>query len=162
MLAVPLTHTTAIFWLSIYISQGRASLTEEKEVFAHEHEEMKNLEAIVQKIKPTALIGKCFSTLFSFNLTYLALFCFLKILNRWNPEGKWAHSSSGVLIVLPSLCIFCIWAEVRGPVLCQLAYICHVQPLSRFHYAGRCLSWMCRKVCSLSVYVCLFSIIVQF
>jgi malate dehydrogenase (oxaloacetate-decarboxylating)(NADP+) len=32
-------------------------------VFAHEHEEMKNLEAIVQKIKPTALIGKCFSTL---------------------------------------------------------------------------------------------------
>ena len=45
------------------IVKGRASLTEEKEVFAHEHEEMKNLEAIVQKIKPTALIGKCFSTL---------------------------------------------------------------------------------------------------
>ncbi|CAH6777914.1 Me1 [Phodopus roborovskii] len=39
------------------IVKGRASLTEEKEVFAHEHEEMKNLEAIVQKIKPTALIG---------------------------------------------------------------------------------------------------------
>ncbi|CAO2634113.1 NADP-dependent malic enzyme [Lemmus lemmus] len=39
------------------IVKGRASLTEEKEVFAHEHEEMKSLEAIVQKIKPTALIG---------------------------------------------------------------------------------------------------------
>ncbi|ERE75374.1 NADP-dependent malic enzyme [Cricetulus griseus] len=39
------------------IVKGRASLTEEKEVFAQEHEEMKNLEAIVQKIKPTALIG---------------------------------------------------------------------------------------------------------
>ena len=56
-LAVPLAHAAAIIWLSICISQGRASLTEEKEVFAHEHEEMKNLEAIVQKIKPTALIG---------------------------------------------------------------------------------------------------------
>ncbi|XP_055458471.1 NADP-dependent malic enzyme [Psammomys obesus] len=39
------------------IVKKRASLTEEKELFAHEHEEMKNLEAIVQKIKPTALIG---------------------------------------------------------------------------------------------------------
>lgn len=81
-------HSCNILKCNICISQGRASLTEEKEVFAHEHEEMKNLEAIVQKIKPTALIGKCFSTLFSFNLTYLALFCFLKILNPWNPEGK--------------------------------------------------------------------------
>uniref|UniRef100_A0A8C0ZWV3 Malic enzyme NAD-binding domain-containing protein n=2 Tax=Castor canadensis TaxID=51338 RepID=A0A8C0ZWV3_CASCN len=39
------------------IVKGRASLTQEKKEFAHEHEEMKNLEAIVQKIKPTALIG---------------------------------------------------------------------------------------------------------
>ncbi|XP_024104406.3 NADP-dependent malic enzyme isoform X1 [Pongo pygmaeus] len=39
------------------IVKGRASLTQEKEKFAHEHEEMKNLEAIVQEIKPTALIG---------------------------------------------------------------------------------------------------------
>ncbi|XP_063089221.1 NADP-dependent malic enzyme isoform X2 [Cavia porcellus] len=39
------------------IVKGRASLTQEKEKFAHEHEEMKSLEAIVQEIKPTALIG---------------------------------------------------------------------------------------------------------
>ena len=39
------------------IVKGRAALTNEKEEFAHEHEEMKNLEAIVQDIKPTALIG---------------------------------------------------------------------------------------------------------
>ncbi|EHB14753.1 NADP-dependent malic enzyme [Heterocephalus glaber] len=39
------------------IVKGRASLTQEKEKFAHEHKEMKNLEAIVQEIKPTALIG---------------------------------------------------------------------------------------------------------
>ncbi|XP_077018463.1 NADP-dependent malic enzyme isoform X2 [Tamandua tetradactyla] len=39
------------------VVKGRASLTPEKEEFAHEHEEMKNLEAIVQKLKPTALIG---------------------------------------------------------------------------------------------------------
>ncbi|XP_062953492.1 NADP-dependent malic enzyme isoform X2 [Cynocephalus volans] len=39
------------------IVKGRASLTKEKQKFAHEHEEMKNLEAIVQEIKPTALIG---------------------------------------------------------------------------------------------------------
>ncbi|KAM6181764.1 NADP-dependent malic enzyme [Erethizon dorsatum] len=39
------------------IVKGRASLTQEKEKFAHEHEEMKNLEAIVQELKPTALIG---------------------------------------------------------------------------------------------------------
>nr|XP_012324254.1 NADP-dependent malic enzyme isoform X1 [Aotus nancymaae] len=39
------------------IVKGRASLTQEKEKFAHEHEEMKNLETIVQEIKPTALIG---------------------------------------------------------------------------------------------------------
>ncbi|XP_065767607.1 NADP-dependent malic enzyme isoform X2 [Muntiacus reevesi] len=39
------------------IVKGRAALTQEKEEFAHEHKEMKNLEAIVQDIKPTALIG---------------------------------------------------------------------------------------------------------
>ncbi|XP_030884545.1 NADP-dependent malic enzyme isoform X2 [Leptonychotes weddellii] len=39
------------------IVKGRAALTQEKEEFAHEHEEMKNLEAIVREIKPTALIG---------------------------------------------------------------------------------------------------------
>ncbi|XP_010629472.1 NADP-dependent malic enzyme [Fukomys damarensis] len=39
------------------IVKGRASLTQEKEKFAHEHEEMRNLETIVQEIKPTALIG---------------------------------------------------------------------------------------------------------
>ncbi|XP_053458343.1 NADP-dependent malic enzyme [Nycticebus coucang] len=39
------------------IVKQRASLTPEKEVFAHKHKEMKNLEAIVQEIKPTALIG---------------------------------------------------------------------------------------------------------
>ncbi|XP_059557063.1 NADP-dependent malic enzyme [Myotis daubentonii] len=39
------------------IVKGRAALTKEKEEFAHEHEEMKNLADIVQEIKPTALIG---------------------------------------------------------------------------------------------------------
>ncbi|KAM5325985.1 NADP-dependent malic enzyme [Glossophaga mutica] len=39
------------------IVKGRAALTEEKEDFAHEHKEMKNLEDIVREIKPTALIG---------------------------------------------------------------------------------------------------------
>ncbi|XP_004696342.2 NADP-dependent malic enzyme [Echinops telfairi] len=39
------------------IVKGRASITQEKEEYAQEHEEMKNLEAIVQKLKPTALIG---------------------------------------------------------------------------------------------------------
>ncbi|KAJ8784550.1 hypothetical protein J1605_008202 [Eschrichtius robustus] len=39
------------------IVKGRAALTQEKEEFAHEHEEMKNLEAIVRDIKPTTLIG---------------------------------------------------------------------------------------------------------
>ncbi|XP_048209587.1 LOW QUALITY PROTEIN: NADP-dependent malic enzyme [Perognathus longimembris pacificus] len=39
------------------IVKGRASLTPEKEQFAHTHEEMKSLEAIVQEVKPTALIG---------------------------------------------------------------------------------------------------------
>ncbi|TKC50029.1 hypothetical protein EI555_016081, partial [Monodon monoceros] len=38
------------------IVKGRAALTQEKEEFAHEHEEMKNLEAIVRDIKPTTLI----------------------------------------------------------------------------------------------------------
>uniref|UniRef100_G1KCW3 Malic enzyme n=1 Tax=Anolis carolinensis TaxID=28377 RepID=G1KCW3_ANOCA len=39
------------------IVKGRASLTSEKQRFAHQHEEMKNLEDIVNKIRPTALIG---------------------------------------------------------------------------------------------------------
>uniref|UniRef100_F7G3B4 Malic enzyme n=1 Tax=Ornithorhynchus anatinus TaxID=9258 RepID=F7G3B4_ORNAN len=39
------------------IVKGRSSLTPEKEEFAHEHEEMKNLEDIVQSLRPTALIG---------------------------------------------------------------------------------------------------------
>uniref|UniRef100_A0A8C5Q3T5 Malic enzyme n=1 Tax=Leptobrachium leishanense TaxID=445787 RepID=A0A8C5Q3T5_9ANUR len=39
------------------IVKGRASLTHEKERFAHPHEEMKNLEDVVKNIRPTALIG---------------------------------------------------------------------------------------------------------
>ncbi|XP_066035712.1 NADP-dependent malic enzyme isoform X1 [Chamaea fasciata] len=39
------------------IVKGRASLTHEKQRFAHEHGEMKNLEDIVKDIKPTVLIG---------------------------------------------------------------------------------------------------------
>nr|XP_056712216.1 NADP-dependent malic enzyme isoform X2 [Euleptes europaea] len=39
------------------IVKGRASLTSEKQRFAHQHEEMKNLEDIVRKLKPTVLIG---------------------------------------------------------------------------------------------------------
>ncbi|KAM9267736.1 NADP-dependent malic enzyme [Cariama cristata] len=39
------------------IVKGRASLTSEKERFAHEHGEMKNLEDIVKDIKPSVLIG---------------------------------------------------------------------------------------------------------
>ncbi|NXH21686.1 MAOX enzyme, partial [Bucco capensis] len=39
------------------IVKGRASLTPEKQHFAHEHAEMKNLEDIVKAIKPTVLIG---------------------------------------------------------------------------------------------------------
>ncbi|XP_025936019.1 NADP-dependent malic enzyme isoform X1 [Apteryx rowi] len=39
------------------IVKGRASLTSEKKRFAHEHEEMKNLEDIVKDIKPSVLIG---------------------------------------------------------------------------------------------------------
>uniref|UniRef100_A0A8D0DVP3 Malic enzyme n=1 Tax=Salvator merianae TaxID=96440 RepID=A0A8D0DVP3_SALMN len=39
------------------IVKGRASLTPEKERFAHQHEEMKNLEDIVNNLKPTVLIG---------------------------------------------------------------------------------------------------------
>ncbi|NWY55000.1 MAOX enzyme, partial [Chionis minor] len=39
------------------IVKGRASLTPEKQRFAHEHGEMKNLEDIVNDIKPSALIG---------------------------------------------------------------------------------------------------------
>uniref|UniRef100_A0A8C9U4Y8 Malic enzyme n=1 Tax=Serinus canaria TaxID=9135 RepID=A0A8C9U4Y8_SERCA len=37
--------------------EGRASLTHEKQRFAHEHHEMKNLEDIVKDIKPSVLIG---------------------------------------------------------------------------------------------------------
>ncbi|XP_060092558.1 NADP-dependent malic enzyme [Heteronotia binoei] len=39
------------------IVKGRASLTPAKQQFAHQHEEMKNLEDIVRKLKPTVLIG---------------------------------------------------------------------------------------------------------
>lgn len=39
------------------IVKGRASLTHEKERFAHPHDEMKSLEDVVKNIKPTALIG---------------------------------------------------------------------------------------------------------
>ncbi|XP_066171179.1 NADP-dependent malic enzyme [Sylvia atricapilla] len=39
------------------IVKGRASLTHEKQRFAHEHGELKNLEDIVKDIKPTVLIG---------------------------------------------------------------------------------------------------------
>ncbi|XP_050749509.1 NADP-dependent malic enzyme [Gymnogyps californianus] len=39
------------------IVKGRASLTSEKQRFAHEHGEMKNLEDIVRDIKPSVLIG---------------------------------------------------------------------------------------------------------
>ncbi|XP_051469333.1 NADP-dependent malic enzyme [Apus apus] len=39
------------------IVKGRASLTSEKQHFAHEHGEMKNLEDIVKDIKPSVLIG---------------------------------------------------------------------------------------------------------
>ncbi|NXH46486.1 MAOX enzyme, partial [Dicaeum eximium] len=39
------------------VVKGRASLTHEKERFAHEHREMKNLEDIVRDIKPSVLIG---------------------------------------------------------------------------------------------------------
>ncbi|KAM6279322.1 NADP-dependent malic enzyme [Porphyrio hochstetteri] len=39
------------------IVKGRASLTSEKQRFAHEHDEMKNLEDIVRDIKPSVLIG---------------------------------------------------------------------------------------------------------
>ncbi|KAM9018748.1 NADP-dependent malic enzyme [Ara ararauna] len=39
------------------IVKGRASLTSEKQHFAHEHAEMKNLEDIVRDIKPSVLIG---------------------------------------------------------------------------------------------------------
>lgn len=39
------------------IVKGRASLTSEKQRFAHEHGEMKNLEDVVKDIKPSVLIG---------------------------------------------------------------------------------------------------------
>lgn len=39
------------------VVKGRASLTPEKQRFAHEHGEMKNLEDIVKDIKPSVLIG---------------------------------------------------------------------------------------------------------
>lgn len=37
--------------------QGREHLTHEKERFAHEHQQMKKLEDVVQELKPTAIIG---------------------------------------------------------------------------------------------------------
>lgn len=53
----------------MFCTQGRASLTHEKQRFAHEHRELKNLEDIVKDIKPTVLIGNFFDfkamTLFS-------------------------------------------------------------------------------------------------
>lgn len=53
----------------LFCTQGRASLTHEKQRFAHEHRELKNLEDIVKDIKPTVLIGNFFDfkamTLFS-------------------------------------------------------------------------------------------------
>ncbi|XP_030800249.1 NADP-dependent malic enzyme isoform X1 [Camarhynchus parvulus] len=39
------------------VVKGRASLTHEKQRFAHQHHEMKNLEDIVKDIKPSVLIG---------------------------------------------------------------------------------------------------------
>uniref|UniRef100_A0A4W4FKF0 Malic enzyme n=1 Tax=Electrophorus electricus TaxID=8005 RepID=A0A4W4FKF0_ELEEL len=39
------------------IVKGRSYLTHEKERFAHEHAQMKNLEDVVQDLKPTAIIG---------------------------------------------------------------------------------------------------------
>uniref|UniRef100_A0A3Q3E9H1 Malic enzyme n=1 Tax=Labrus bergylta TaxID=56723 RepID=A0A3Q3E9H1_9LABR len=39
------------------IVKGREHLTHEKERFAHEHPQMKNLEDVVREIKPTAIIG---------------------------------------------------------------------------------------------------------
>lgn len=44
----------------LFLTQGRASLTPEKQRFAHEHGEMKNLEDIVKDIKPSVLIGNFF------------------------------------------------------------------------------------------------------
>lgn len=44
----------------MFCTQGRASLTHEKQRFAHEHGEMKNLEEIVRDIKPSVLIGNFF------------------------------------------------------------------------------------------------------
>ncbi|KAM3873597.1 NADP-dependent malic enzyme [Diretmus argenteus] len=39
------------------IVKGRDQLTHEKQRFAHEHPQMKNLEEVVQDLKPTAIIG---------------------------------------------------------------------------------------------------------
>ncbi|CAG6016004.1 unnamed protein product [Menidia menidia] len=39
------------------IVKGRDNLTHEKERFAHEHPQMRNLEDVVRELKPTALIG---------------------------------------------------------------------------------------------------------
>lgn len=38
--------------------QGREHLTHEKERFAHEHPQMRNLEDVVRDLKPTAIIGR--------------------------------------------------------------------------------------------------------
>lgn len=43
--------------ISVCLIQGRDHLTHEKERFAHEHAQMKKLEDVVKKLKPTAIIG---------------------------------------------------------------------------------------------------------
>lgn len=48
--------------------QGREHLTQEKERFAHEHPQMKKLEDVVRKLKPTAIIG---SVNFPFEVEWL-------------------------------------------------------------------------------------------
>jgi len=40
-----------------FSSQGRSHLNHEKEVFAQDHPSVNTLEEVVQKVKPTAIIG---------------------------------------------------------------------------------------------------------
>lgn len=42
-----------------FISQGRSHLSHEKEMFAHDHPNVRTLEEVVQTVKPTAIIGNC-------------------------------------------------------------------------------------------------------
>lgn len=44
---------------SSIILQDRSDLNSHKKVYAKNHKQMKNLEEVVNEIKPTALIGKC-------------------------------------------------------------------------------------------------------